>query len=59
MSVFRIRGAVLLMYIYVIMEHKIDNIQETLIQNANPVFYVYICICFFILGNVESWSTYC
>jgi hypothetical protein len=40
MSIFRMRGAVLLMYIYVIMEHKIDNIQETLNQNANPVFYV-------------------
>jgi hypothetical protein len=38
MSIFSICGAVLLMYIYVIMEHKIDNVQETPNQNANPAF---------------------
>jgi hypothetical protein len=48
MSIFRMRGAVLLMYIYVIMEHKIDNIQETLNQNDNPVFYVTYAFVFFI-----------
>jgi len=48
MSIFRTRGAVLLTYIYVIMEYKIDNIQETLNQKANQFFmFTHAFACLF------------